>query len=194
MLYIQLVRLSFYVRVGFEIRISEAASMRAFITINTIAILFACFTSLISIRLAAQSICNADFKLKFKYSLIYKIIIIIVVIHFDIVYIIQLGPSYSYITKSILYSPTRRHPSLPSPQFSSVRFGSVLFYLAMCDDIGECGLIEKWEEIDNSFEFSFYFFIFYSFTFLSVGSHRFHWIFWMWYTVNLNTIIQCQIV
>lgn len=45
--------------------------------------LFACFTSLISIRLATQRIRNANFKLKFKfkfkYSLIYKIIIIVVV-------------------------------------------------------------------------------------------------------------------
>lgn len=43
---------------------------------------------LFSIRLAAQNICNADFKLKFKYLLIYKIIIIVVVC------IIQLRSSY----------------------------------------------------------------------------------------------------
>lgn len=44
--------------------------------------LFACFTSLISIRFATQRIRNANFKLKlkFKYSLIYKIIITVVVV------------------------------------------------------------------------------------------------------------------
>lgn len=45
------------------------------------------FTSLISISFwLHKSICNADFKLKFKYSLIYKIIII-VIMHFAILHI-----------------------------------------------------------------------------------------------------------